>query len=111
MRTLFRRPACVTLARTARSAAARGTRCGCASSPVVSTDRRGIVRVSGKAHCHERSRAMRSPPPHRMTHAAFAAWRKFRSRACLSRCHTGDMEIALHSHAHRSPMQTFKTNE
>ncbi|ORT88994.1 hypothetical protein B7G54_02150 [Burkholderia puraquae] len=46
MRTLFRRPACVvTLARTARCAAARGTRCGCASSP------------SGVACSHARRRA------------------------------------------------------
>ncbi|KWC81589.1 hypothetical protein WL56_19490 [Burkholderia cepacia] len=29
-----------------------------ASSPVVSADRRGIVRVSGNAHRHGRSRAM-----------------------------------------------------
>ncbi|MBN3744928.1 hypothetical protein G3N96_05685 [Burkholderia sp. Se-20373] len=81
-----------------------------ALSAVVSTGRRGIVRVSGNARHHERWRAMRSSP-HRMAHAAFAASRKFRSRPCFSRCHTGDMEIALHSHAHRAPMQTFKTAE
>ncbi|CAB3967988.1 hypothetical protein BCO9919_03049 [Burkholderia cenocepacia] len=33
MRPLLRRSACVTLARTARCAAARGTRCSCVSSP------------------------------------------------------------------------------
>ncbi|KER68392.1 hypothetical protein HR51_28340 [Burkholderia cepacia] len=30
---------------------------------------------------------------------------------CFVRCPTRDMEIALHSHAHCSPPQTFKTNE
>ncbi|OXI84373.1 hypothetical protein CFB40_25440 [Burkholderia sp. AU31652] len=33
MRPLFRRSACITLARTARCAAACGTRCSCISSP------------------------------------------------------------------------------
>ncbi|WP_155704484.1 hypothetical protein [Burkholderia cepacia] len=83
MRTLIRPSACVTLriprdgpcivnvrldpfARARRTSPfpVRGTRAcssrigAAASSPVVSTDRRGIVRLSGNAHRHGRSRAM-----------------------------------------------------
>ncbi|OXI17769.1 hypothetical protein CFB43_24270 [Burkholderia sp. AU15512] len=56
MRPLFRRSACVTLARPARSAAARGTRCSCVSSP------------SGAAGSPARRRAS----PIRVTHARHA---------------------------------------
>ncbi|MEK8044424.1 hypothetical protein AAB986_39395, partial [Burkholderia contaminans] len=70
----------------------------------------GIVRVPGHARHNERLRAIRSPP-HRRAHAMFAAVRNFRSRPRFARCHTGDMEITLHPHVHRSPMQTFKTTE
>ena len=146
MRPLLRRSACVTLARTARCAAARHAvllrmaAVRAAGSPA--RRRAAPIRVArhaytslGVARASAQPRHRRSLPPtgagrahvmkctssrsiargvraaHHAAHAESAALRKFRSRPCLSRCHTGDMEITLHSPARRSPMQTFKTAE
>ncbi|ALX15849.1 hypothetical protein P350_30980 [Burkholderia cepacia JBK9] len=57
----------------------------------------------------DRTSCVRTQPC--IAHAAFAATRKFRSCPHFVRCHTGVMEIALHSHSRRSSIQTFKTNE
>ncbi|OXJ14514.1 hypothetical protein CFB39_25600 [Burkholderia sp. AU6039] len=72
MRPLLRRSACVTLARTARCAAARGTRCSCVSSPSGAAGsparrRAAPIRVARARHAYASLGAARttSQPRHR----------------------------------------------